>query len=203
VITDGAIDITDFRSTWTHVLERVRWDRDLFVFANVSQDTLDYTGPSVNKGSKAMLMGLGKEKIRDLPGDFTGTLPTDCTRPKAFMPGTLVVQGCPYSEEPMLASRLAENRELREWPAIILVDNSDEATLSMQEFLWTFFTRFEPAADIHGSATAVKRFHVGLEPPVVFDCRMKPWYTEVLEVDDETKALVDEKYERIIPKRWL
>jgi hypothetical protein len=32
---------------------------------------------------------------------------------------------------------------------------------------------------------------------------MKPWYTEVLEVDDETKALVDEKYERIIPKRWL
>lgn len=150
-----------------------------------------------------MLMGLGKEKIRDLPGDFNGTLPRYCTNPKPFMPGTLVVQGCPYSEEPMLASRLAENRELREWPAIILVDNSDEATLSMQEFLWTFFTRFEPAADIHGSATAVKRFHVGLEPPVVFDCRMKPWYTEVLEVDDETKALVDEKYERIIPKKWL
>lgn len=72
----------------------------------------------------------------------------------------------------------------------------------MQEFLWTFFTRFEPAADIYGSATSVKRFHVGLEPPVVFDCRMKPWYTEVLEVDDETKALVDEKFERIIPKQW-
>lgn len=202
VLTDGTIDITDFRSLWTHVLERVRWDRDLFVFANVSQDTLDYTGPSVNKGSKAMLMGLGKEKIRDLPGDFSGTLPHNCSKPVPFMPGTLVVQGCPYSEEPFLASRLAENRELRTWPAIILVDNSQDATLSMQEFLWTFFTRFEPAADIHGSATSVKRFHVGLEPPVVFDCRMKPWYTEVLEVDDETKALVDEKYERIIPKQW-
>ncbi len=202
VLTDGTIDITDFRSLWTHVLERVRWDRDLFVFANVSQDTLDYTGPSVNKGSKAMLMGLGKEKIRDLPGDFSGTLPQNCSKPVSFMPGTLVVQGCPYSEEPFLANRLAENRELRTWPAIILVDNSQDATLSMQEFLWTFFTRFEPAADIHGSATSVKRFHVGLEPPVVFDCRMKPWYTEVLEVDDETKALVDEKYERIIPKQW-
>jgi UbiD family decarboxylase len=202
VLTDGSIDITDFRSLWTHVLERVRWDRDLFVFANVSQDTLDYTGPSVNKGSKAMLMGLGKEKIRDLPGEFSGTLPGNCSKPVSFMPGTLVIEGSPYSEEPSLGSRLAESRELREWPAIILVDSSKEATLSMQEFLWTFFTRFEPAADIYGSATSVKRFHVGLEPPVVFDCRMKPWYTEVLEVDDETKALVDEKFERIIPKQW-
>ncbi len=202
VLTDGSIDITDFRSLWTHVLERVRWDRDLFVFANVSQDTLDYTGPSVNKGSKAMLMGLGKEKIRDLPGEFSGTLPGNCSKPVSFMPGTLVIEGCPYNEEPLLASRLAESRELSQWPAIILVDSSEEATLSMQEFLWTFFTRFEPAADIYGSATSVKRFHVGLEPPVVFDCRMKPWYTEVLEVDDETKALVDEKFERIIPRQW-
>ena len=202
VLTDGSIDITDFRSLWTHVLERVRWDRDLFIFANVSQDTLDYTGPSVNKGSKAMLMGLGKEKIRDLPGEFSGTLPGNCSKPVSFMPGTLVIEGSPYSEEPSLGSRLAESRELREWPAIILVDSSEEATLSMQEFLWTFFTRFEPAADIYGSATSVKRFHVGLEPPVVFDCRMNPWYTEVLEVDDETKALVDEKFERIIPKQW-
>ena len=202
VLTDGSIDITDFRSLWTHVLERVRWDRDLFVFANVSQDTLDYTGPSVNKGSKAMLMGLGKEKIRDLPGEFSGTLPGNCSKPVSFMPGTLVIEGCPYNEEPLLGSRLAESRELSQWPAIILVDSSEEATLSMQEFLWTFFTRFEPAADIYGSATSVKRFHVGLEPPVVFDCRMKPWYTEVLEVDDETKALVDEKFERIIPRQW-
>ena len=202
VITDGAVDITDFRSLWVHVLERVHWERDLFVFANVSQDTLDYTGPSVNKGSKAMLMGLGKEKIRDLPGSFTGVLPADCSKPVVFMPGTLVVQGCSYSEEPSLAVRLAESRELGNWPTIILVDNSEEATVSTQEFLWTLFTRFEPAADIYGSATAVKRFHVGLEPPVVFDCRMKPWYTDVLEVDPQTKARVDEKFERIIPKKW-
>ncbi len=202
VITDGAVDITDFRSLWVHVLERARWDRDLFVFANVSQDTLDYTGPSVNKGSKAMLMGLGKEKIRDLPGSFSGELPADCSKPVAFMPGTLVVQGCPYSQEPALAVKLAERRELGNWPTIILVDDSEAATVSTQEFLWTLFTRFEPAADIYGSAISVKRFHVGLESPVVFDCRMKPWYTEVLEVDPQTKARVDEKFEHLIAGKW-
>ncbi len=202
LLTDGAVSISDFGKLWCHVLERVRWDRDLFVFANVSQDTLDYTGPSVNKGSKAMLMGLGRDKIRDLPSAFSGTLPTGCSAPVAFLPGTLVIRGDSYRDTPDLADRLAECAALKEWPVLVLVDDSGAATSSMQEFLWSFFTRFEPAADIHGSATFVQRFHVGLEPPIVFDCRMKPWYTEILEVDSKTRQIVDEKFDRIIPRPW-
>lgn len=202
IITDGDIDITNFASLWTHVLERIRWDKDLFVFANVSQDTLDYTGPSVNKGSKAMIMGLGKEKLRELPTSFNANVPSGCSDPEPFLPGTLVLQGCSYVDEPELAKRVAGSRELHEWSVIVLVDNTHEATCSMQEFLWSFFTRFEPAADIHGSSQAVDRFHVGLESPIVIDCRMKPWYTEVLEVDKTTRLKVDEKFNRIIPPKW-
>jgi len=202
IITDGDLDITDFGALWVHMLERVQWNQDLFVFANVSQDTLDYTGPSVNKGSKAMLMGLGKEKRRELPVDFTTTLPRECTKPVVFLAGTLVVQGIPYSESPDLAREIAEHKDLEQWPFILLVDNSDAATCSMQEFLWTFFTRFEPAADIYGRSSSVHRFHVGLEPPIVIDCRMKPWYTDVLEVDQATKELVDSKYNKIIPAQY-
>ncbi len=202
IITDGDIDITDFGKLWSHVLERVRWDRDLFVFANVSQDTLDYTGPSVNKGSKAMIMGLGREKLRSLPTSFSGDLPQGSSHPVAFLPGTLVLQGLSYGEEPDLPGRIAQAEGLSSWQVVILVDNSTEATLSMQEFLWTIFTRFEPAADLHGASQQVKRFHVGLEPPIVIDCRMKPWYTEVLKVDTATRKKVDEKYHRIIPAQW-
>lgn len=202
IITDGPVDISNFKELWIHILERVNWHRDLFIFANVSQDTLDYTGPSVNKGSKALLMGLGPDKMRELPSTFTGSLPRGCSNPIAFMPGTLVVQGKSYVSRPDLAERLAEQPELSQWPVILLVDSSEEATCSIQEFLWTFFTRFEPAADIYGSATSVRRFHVGLEPPIVFDCRMKPWYTDVLEVDEPTRKLVDEKFDRIIPAKW-
>jgi 3-polyprenyl-4-hydroxybenzoate decarboxylase len=180
----------------------VQWQQDLFVFANVSQDTLDYTGPSVNKGSKAMLMGLGKEKKRELPRTFSGTLPYGCRKPKVFLAGTLVVEGNPYSENTNLAKQLSESDELKEWPIIILVDNCDEATSSMKEFLWSIFTRFEPAADIHARTASVNRFHVGLEPPVTIDCRMKPWYTDVLEVDKVTKEQVDMKFSKIIPAEW-
>lgn len=203
ILTDGDVDITDFKTFWPHVLERIQWDQDLFVFANVSQDTLDYTGPSVNKGSKAMMMGLGKEKIRDLPVEFNGDLPSGCTRPNPYLPGTLVVQGERYQENKDLAKELAAYKGLDKWPVIILVDNTDEATCSLQEFLWTFFTRFEPANDIYGASTSVRRFHVGLGAPIVFDCRMKPWYTEVLEVDEPTRKLVDDKIAKIIPKKWL
>ena len=201
LLTDGSIDIADFPKLWQYILERINWNQDLFVFANVSQDTLDYTGPSVNKGSKAMMMGLG-EKRRELPEEFTGALPDGCERPICYLPGTLVVQGKPYADAPQQAAELARFQGIDNWPVVLLVDSSAEATLSLQEFLWTFFTRFEPAADIHAACETTKRFHVGLTPPVVFDCRMKPWYTDVLEVDSGTKAFVDEKYAAIIPARW-
>lgn len=199
IATDGDVDLNDFGALWCHILERIDWQRDLFVFANVSQDTLDYTGPSVNKGSKAMMLGLGKEKKRELPQHFNTSLPSGCDRPKAFLPGTLVVQGTPYSEDPDLPAKICTWPDLQNWPVIVLVDNSAEATCSMQEFIWTLFTRFEPAADLHGAATNVNRFHVGLTPPIVFDCRMKPWYTEVLEVDAATKKLVDERSKQLLP----
>ena len=191
LLTDGDIDVANFPSLWQHILERIRWDQDLFVFANVSQDTLDYTGPSVNKGSKAMMMGLGKEKCRDLPNSFHGSLPVSCKNPLVYLPGTIVVQGEPYDAAPDLAKELAEWEGVGQWPVFILVDSTKEATLSLREFLWTVFTRFEPAADIHGRSQHTHRFHVGLKAPVVFDCRMKPWYTDVLEVDPATKEQVD------------
>jgi 4-hydroxybenzoate decarboxylase subunit C len=45
LVTDGAVDLRDFRATLEHVLARTRPETDLFVFANLSMDTLDYTGP--------------------------------------------------------------------------------------------------------------------------------------------------------------
>ncbi len=201
IVTDGDLDVEDFKTLWVHVLERINWQSDLFVFANVSQDTLDYTGPSVNKGSKAMMMGLGKEPIRALPGEFHGDLPAATRHPEVYLPGTMVLEGDSFEADPELPQRIANHKSLGDWPVVILVDNTRAATENLQEFLWSFFTRFEPAADIHAKDSGVRRFHVGLEPPIVFDCRMKPWYPHVLEVDPETKRKVDSKMDKILPSQ--
>ena len=201
IITDGDLDVSDFPKLWRHVLERINWRTDLFVFANVSQDTLDYTGPSVNSGSKALMMGLGREAKRRLPEEYNQAPPHGCAAARAYLPGTLVVQGSGYEQDREQAARLATDPALEEWSVVLLVDDLAAATENLQEFIWTFFTRFEPAADIYGAASStVRRFHVGLEPPVVFDCRMKPWYPPVLEADPATRALVDGKMAKILPQ---
>ncbi|MBU1403953.1 MAG: UbiD family decarboxylase [Proteobacteria bacterium] len=202
ILTDGDIEITDFKKLWVHVLERINWQTDLFVFANVSQDTLDYTGPSVNNGSKAMMMGLGKEPRRILPPSFHGELPQGCTTAEVFLPGTLVVQGEGFAGRQDLPAHLAHCPALADWQVVVLVDDAKAATENLQEFLWTLFTRFEPAADIHAAATELRRFHPILTPPIIFDCRLKPWYPEVLEVDEKTKRLVDGKINEILPSRY-
>nr|MBF0221520.1 UbiD family decarboxylase [Desulfobulbaceae bacterium] len=199
IVTDGEIDVEDFPKLWVHVLERINWRTDLFVFANVSQDTLDYTGPSVNKGSKALMMGLGKEAKRTLPKSFQAELPNYLTSPHVYLPGTLVVQGKTYAEEKELPQRIAAEPALADWPVIILVDDTKKATHSLKDFMWSLFTRFEPAGDIYGAQSTIQRFHVGLEPPIVFDCRMKPWYPHILEVDPATKKLVDSKIDKLLP----
>ena len=59
----------DFKATLEHVLARTRPETDLYVFSNLSMDTLDYTGPKVNEGSKGVWLGLG-EPVRELPREF-------------------------------------------------------------------------------------------------------------------------------------
>ncbi len=70
LVTDRHIDVHDFKATLEHILARTNTETDLYVFSNLSMDTLDYTGPAVNEGSKGVWLGLG-DPVRDLPREFT------------------------------------------------------------------------------------------------------------------------------------
>src|SRR4030095_6224211 len=99
ILTDTPQDLHDFPKLFEHVLARVRWESDLFIFSNVSMDTLDYTSGKVNEGSKAIMLGLG-QPVRDLPREFRGDLPSDVINAEVFCGGCLVVQGVPFENEP-------------------------------------------------------------------------------------------------------
>jgi UbiD family decarboxylase len=193
IVTNADVELRDFRAVLKAVLERIDWRSDLFVLSHVSQDTLDYTGPEVNKGSKAIFVAIGEPR-RQLPDAYAGGLPPGARRVETFAPGCLVVEGAAYETEKDLPDRLAQHAGFDDWPLVVLVDDAEEATASAELFLWTTFTRMEPAADLHGRGQIVSRFHVGLEGPVVIDARMKPWYPEVMEVDDATRDLVDRRW---------
>src|SRR4029079_17944722 len=98
-LTDRHVDLKNFRAMLEHVLARTRPETDLYVFSNLSMDTLDYTGPTVNEGSKGVWLGLG-DPVRDLPRQFTGEVPYGVTDVRVFCGGCLVVDAPRYDIEP-------------------------------------------------------------------------------------------------------
>jgi UbiD family decarboxylase len=190
LLTDKPMDLTRFSKVLEHILARADFRSDLYIFSNTSMDTLDYAGPKINHGSKGLLLGCGDAR-RDLPGDYIGDLPQGITEAVPFCAGCLVVSGPGFERDTSLASRVAKHKSFAPWPLIVLVDDAKKATRNESAFLWSTFTRFEPAADIHTANVSVARHHLCYEGPIVIDSRMKPWYPEEVECDQATKNLVD------------
>ena len=194
LVTDQHVDVKNFRATLEHILARTRPETDLYVFSNLAMDTLDYTGPTVNEGSKGVWMGLG-DPVRDLPRQFTASdVPQGITDVRVFCGGCLVVGAPSYESERDVVSRIASAPAFTQWPLVVVSDEPERAARSDMNFLWTTFTRFEPAADIHAADRRIVRNHIAYTAPVVIDARMKPWYPEVMEVDAATRELVDRRW---------
>ena len=198
LLTDTPQDLSNFSKLLEHVLERFRPETDLFVFSNVSMDTLDYTSGKVNEGSKAIMLGLG-EPIRKLEREYEGTLPNGVSRAEVFCGGCLVLQGPTYSEEESLGARVASDPAFKNWPLIVLHDDASVAR-SSADFLWATWTRFEPAADIYASNTTVHRHHLVYEAPIVIDARTKPGFPDELLVREDISKLVDKRWTEYFPR---
>ena len=189
LLTDTPQDLKDFPRLLEHVLERFRPETDLFVFSNVSMDTLDYTSGKVNEGSKAIMLGLG-DPIRKLPREFKGQLPASIARAEVFCGGCLVLQA---GADESLATRVANDPVFAEWPLIVLHDDASVAK-SSTDFLWATWTRFEPASDIYAAQTRVQRHHLVYTAPIVIDARTKPGFPDELVVREDIKTLVDRRW---------
>jgi UbiD family decarboxylase len=197
LLTDTPQDLHDFRALLEHILARFNPESDLFIFANVSMDTLDYTSGKINEGSKAIMLGLG-QPVRELPREFRGELPRDVRRAEVFCGGCLVLEGLPYAEDEGQAARLARDESFRDWPLVILHDDASVAH-SAADFLWATWTRFEPAADIYAAETSVRRHHISYSAPVVIDARMKPGYPAELVVRPDIADMVDKRWREYFP----
>jgi len=193
MLTDRPVDLGDFPRLLETVLERFNPATDLIVFDHTSHDTLDYTGPRLNYGSKAVLLGVG-EPVRTLPGAYEdGPLP-GVWDVRVYCRGCLVAAGPSYREDPQLPERLAAHLAERQssWPLVVLADDASIAE-GQTSFLWTVFTRFNPADDIH-AVREVGRHHIGYRLPVVIDARMKPGYPDEVKPREDTVRLVDRRW---------
>ncbi len=198
LVTDRHVDVRNFRTTLEHILARTHPETDLYVFSNLSMDTLDYTGPAVNEGSKGVWLGLG-DAVRELPRQFNGPAPQGVTDVRVFCGGCLVVGGPSYASEAGAAERLAKEPAFAGWPLLVLTDEPARAARSDMNFLWTTFTRFEPAADIHAAGKRIVRNQIAYPGPIVIDARLKPGFPKELAARDDTAALVSSRWTEYFP----
>jgi len=198
LVVDRPRDLRDFPALLRHVLERADFKRDLFLFANLAMDSLDYAGPRINEGGKGVLLGLG-EPVRGLPTELRGDPGQGVRDARVFTPGCLVVEGPPHGAEPAFGARLAGLEALRDWPLIVLTDDAERATRSSASFLWTTFTRFDPAADVAAREVELIHNHPAFTPPVVIDARRKAPYPEELLCDERTARTVDLRWSEYFP----
>jgi UbiD family decarboxylase len=199
LVTDQPVELKDFPATLEHLLARTNPETDLYVFSNLAMDTLDYTGPEVNRGSKGVWLGLG-DSVRDLPGEFIAAeLPRGVHEVRVFCRGCLVVGGPSSGADPDAAARVAAHPAFAGWPLVVMTDEPARAARSATNFLWTTFTRFEPAADIHAAATRVVRNHLVYTPPIVIDARLSPSFPSELTCRPDIAAKVSDRWHEYFP----
>jgi len=142
----------------------------------------------LHRGSKLFVTVSGKPR-RNLAGTPATPLPASlpCKNPRLAMPGVLC------AEEIDMHSTFPDEIQL-----IVLVDNSVEATASLRDFLWTTFTKSDPARDVHGIGEFVENKHWGCTGALVIDAKRKPHHAPELVEDPDTARRADILIEKIL-----
>lgn len=198
---DPALDIQDVSAFFRHILERANWETDLHFHTCTTIDTLDYTGTALNEGSKLVVAVAGPVQHQlssQLPSSMQ--LPPGFSEPRLILPGLIVLRGAEYDREPKAAERLAESVKLddplNQFRLVVLVDDSDFASRSLNQFLWVTFTRSNPATDVHGVASFIQHKHWGCRGALMIDARRKPHHSWPLEEDPDVTRKVDDLAKR-------
>ncbi len=195
------LSVHDVPEFLRHVLERVDWRRDLHFHTCTTLDTLDYSSGRMHEGSKAVIAAAGPP-LRTLPVacDSRITLPEHLGfhKPRVVLPGILVVEGPPYAAAGPLDQLVAQfcgcynrHQAINGFPLIVVVDQSDFASRTLENFLWTTFTRSNPASDTYGIEAFYLDKHWGCFGSLVIDARSKPQHAPPLVEDPAVTKRVD------------
>ena len=195
------LDIHDVKGFFTHMLERIDLTRDLHFQTKTTIDTLDYSGGTLNSGSKVVFAAVGNPK-RKLATETSATLnlPVGFSHPKVVAPGILAVLAPEYSDQEGSSSvdffciGMAKQWEKKETEFVIIVlcDDSDFLSERFDNFIWVTFTRTNPSHDIHGIGATIENKHWGCTGPLVIDARAKPHHAPLLVEDPQVEKRVDQ-----------
>ncbi len=191
----------DIAAFLRHLLERIDWRCDLHFQTASTIDTLDYSGHGLNEGSKVVMAAAGPARrtlATELPAGYD--LPDGFGAARVCLPGMLAVTGPKSAQGRGEGDPLIENfcralemkGRLEGFPLIVVCDDAEFASTSLNNVLWVTFTRSNPASDIYGVGASYRSKHWGCTGPLVIDARIKPFHAPPLVDDPTVEKRVDE-----------
>ena len=190
-----------------YILERIVLNRDIHFHTNTTIDTLDYSGNSLNSGSKVVFAAYG-EPVRELATtvhhSFTGTQLIKNAR--LVMPGVVAIETEKFSSYEQtavamktLSDQIADGLNHRNIPGempvetvmLIVCDDADFVAATIHNFLWVAFTRSNPSHDMYGINAFTEFKHWGCKGPVILDARIKPHHAPPVEKDPAVEKTID------------
>ena len=209
---ENNIGTNDIKNYFSYFLQRINLKRDIHFYTNTSIDTLDYSGTSLNSGSKVVLAAYG-EPVRDLGTQIPDVLInlSAFKNPKIVIPGVIALQTNAFSnyetakeELENLNAQLSLSRlqagiihsQLNNYPFIIVCDDADFVSETLNNFLWVTFTRCNPSHDVYGTDSFTDNKHWGCNGPLVFDARIKPHHAPPVEKDAAVEKKIDHLFEK-------
>lgn len=206
-----SLDVHDVRAFLRHLLERLDPTCDLHFQVNTTVDTLDYSGVGLNRGSKVVIAAAGAPRrtlSTQLPESLT--LPRGFSAPRVCMEGVVTVSAPPHvhtesgRDVAAFCDSYSAEGPWRGFPLVVLVDDSEQASRSIDDLLWVAFTRIDPARDVHGIDAFLVDKAWGCHGSIVLDARKKPHHAPPLEQDPDVVRAVDRLRDRGGPlARWL
>ena len=185
------LSCNNIEAYFTHFLERVDWARDVHFQTKTTIDTLDYSGTGMNQGSKVVVAAVGTKKR---------VLNKECNIPNAklVIPGVVAMKLDAFSDYTIAEQELKtfsaslSTQNLEGIMLIVLTDDVDFVAATLNNFLWTTFTRSNPAYDIYGIDAFVKHKHWGCKGPLIIDARKKSHHAPELIKDLEVEKRIDQ-----------
>ncbi len=187
----------------TYILERIDLHRDIHFQTNTTIDTLDYSGTGLNTGSKVVFAAYGDKK-RELCREVPENLKELQTffNPRMVIPGIVAIQGPTFTtyenahkELQDLSTAIQMKGIISSCPMIILCDDSDFISGSINNFLWVTFTRSNPSHDMYGVNEKYENKHWSCDN-VIIDARTKPHHAPPLIPD----PMVEKNIQRFFVK---
>ena len=196
---------SDVKAFMIYLLERINLNRDVHFYTNTTIDTLDYSGTSLNSGSKVVLAAYGEQKrILDIEVPSLFNELSGFENPQMAMPGVICLSTKLFSdyftargEMKLLNFQLIEKLEMMKGIAMIIIcDDSDFTAATMNNYLWVTYTRCNPSHDIYGIDVHVDNKHWGCNGPLVIDARIKPHHAPPVEKDPAIEKKTNRLFEK-------